>query len=80
MQTDISDIAGLNQEEHEVMVGLLQAWIAFLELPDLRPDDTSDFRQAIHTCQRLLAIRIVRRAYPEFWGVRATEVGANETQ
>ena len=72
MQVTVSGTAqpdsGLTSEEAKVLAGLVAAWTAFTELPAVHPDHLDDFRQAIHTAQRILAIRVVQRMFPGAWG------------
>lgn len=58
---------GLSDNEGAVMDALLEAVAAWDELPVQHPDDGAEFYAAMHKLQDLLAVRIVRRAYPEGW-------------
>lgn len=49
--------AEMDDKETEVMSKLAEAWNAYLELPTLHADDQTDFRQAIHQAQRIVASR-----------------------
>lgn len=66
----MSEQNGMTPEETEVMNALVRAWNCFLELPEAPPlsDDMRDFRRSIHECQRMIAMRVIRRQYPGFWG------------
>lgn len=57
---------GLTPEEEAIMAALVRAWDGYCALPNVTIDGP-DFRQAIHTCQRILATRIVARDYPDYW-------------
>lgn len=59
--------SGLNAVEAMVAEGLVLAWNAFCELPDVEADDLTDFRHAINTAQRILQSRIVAREHPSAW-------------
>lgn len=59
--------SGLTLDELEVMEKLTEAYKAFLKLPRQHPDEVRDFVDGIHRCQDTLAVRIVRRHYPQFW-------------
>ena len=60
---------GLTDEERVVMDSLIFAWNQFLELEVQHPSDAPDFADGIHRCQQSLALRVVRREYPEGWYV-----------
>jgi hypothetical protein len=60
-------LSGLTQEDQQVMDSLVEAWCIFVSLPDRNPDETNDFRAAIHACQRILAVRSMKRLYPNYW-------------
>lgn len=57
---------GLSKAEAKCMDSLVAAWNSFLPLGERNKDDMDDFRRAIHECQRILAMRIVRRHNQEF--------------
>lgn len=59
---------GLTEKEQLIMDGLVKAWNEFAALDDHQGDDLRDFRKIIHEGQRILAVRAMRRHYPEFWG------------
>jgi hypothetical protein len=59
--------SGLRADEQIVMNSLIAAWEGYVKLPVQHPSDQQEFLRALHECQRLLAIRIVRRAYREYW-------------
>jgi hypothetical protein len=70
--------SGLGADEQIVMNSLLAAWEGYVKLPVQHPSDQQEFLRALHECQRLLAIRIVRRAYREYWRNDAdTLMGSN---
>lgn len=52
------------QENQEMIVrdALINAWNSFVLLESTHPDDLPDFRRAIHECQRILAMRQLRRS------------------
>lgn len=60
---------GLTDEEGMVMDALITAWNQFLELEVQHTSDAPDFADGIHRCQQSLALRVVRREYPEGWYV-----------
>lgn len=51
----------LTDDESKVMVGLVEAWNAFLALPVEHPDDIDEFRRGIHALQFMLLSRPTRR-------------------
>lgn len=58
------------QEENREAItlnALAEAWNVFVLLKSTHPDDLPDFRRAIHECQRILAIRKLRRLDSSTW-------------
>lgn len=49
------------------MDNLIAAFNKFSMLNRQHPDEMRDFVDGIHKCQDILAVRIVRRVYPEGW-------------
>jgi len=60
----------MNDGERDVMDSLVMAWNCFVKLHQTHPDDITDFRQSIHECQRILAVRQLRRTEPDVWPTR----------
>ncbi len=60
-------------EETNVLNGLTKAWNAFVLLESTHPDDLPDFRRAIHECQRILAVRQLRRIDPTWVTIKGRE-------
>ena len=58
---------GLTLKEAFVLQALVDAWNAFVQLPDSKDSDNKAFADAIHTAQRLIALRVARRADPDVW-------------
>lgn len=56
---------GLTTEEGFVMDHLIEAWNHFVSLKREHPSEINDFADGIHKCQYQLAMRILRRDYPE---------------
>lgn len=56
---------GLTDEEGEIMDLLVAAWNKFNQLEREHPSEINDFADGIHKCQYQLAMRILRRDYPE---------------
>lgn len=55
---------GLTEQEGVVMDSLVNAWNEYIKLEKEHPSDLEIFGNGIHTCQQMLAMRIVRRDYP----------------
>lgn len=51
----------ITKAEEDVIGHLVDAWNAFLKLPVEHPDDTTEFRHAIHAAQREILSRSGRR-------------------
>lgn len=51
----------LDPKEQAAIIALADAWNAFLKLETLHPDETSDFRFAIHAAQTIVMARPVQR-------------------
>jgi hypothetical protein len=62
-----SDRSGFNAYEQKCMDHLIDAYHAFLVLPLTHPDERRDFVSSLHRLQDLLAVRIVRRMYSDYW-------------
>ena len=65
---DPSLVSGLTEDEQQVMDYVVAAWNAFGSLPEQRVDHLAQVRCAVHKIQQVLALRIVRRNYSEYWG------------
>ena len=65
---------GLTLEEGEVMDALNLAWNKFIMLKTQHPSDLPEFKNSIHRCQDLLAVRIARREYPNGWPTYQSQV------
>lgn len=59
--------AGLTTDEEAVMTKLLECYGLFLKLDREHPDEIRDFVDGVHRIQGILAMRAVRRSYPEGW-------------
>lgn len=60
-------IDGLDEQEGKVMDALVLAIGEFRKLKMQHPNENLDFINGIHQCQYVLAIRNVRRDYPDGW-------------
>lgn len=58
---------GLPPEEQSIMDNLVSAWNKFIKLEKQHPCDINEFGDAIHRLQGLLAMRPLRRQYPDYW-------------
>ena len=56
---------GLTEQEGKVMDSLVNAWNEFTKLERTHPSELTDFGGGIHKAQYQLAMRIMRRDYPE---------------
>ena len=53
--------------EKMVLDNLVQAWNDFVSLENRSDDDNTEFRDAIHRAQQLIALRVARRVDPDIW-------------
>ena len=51
----------------------MKSYGEFLEMERQHPDEMRDFVDCIHRIQDILAVRIVRRSYPEYWPTHKIE-------
>ncbi len=58
---------GLLQAEQSIMDDLVSAWNKFLEIETQHPMDTEEFGISIHRLQGILAMRPLRRQYPDYY-------------
>jgi hypothetical protein len=58
---------GLTRDEDRVMTLLMRTYRAFLSLDREHPDEMREFVDGVHRIQGVLAMRVVRRAYPQGW-------------
>ena len=58
---------GLTPEEGSVMDDLVSAWNKFIKLEKQHPCDINEFGDSIHKLQGILAMRPLRRQYPDYW-------------
>ena len=61
---------GLTIYEGIIMDHLVEAWNGFSNLERQHPSDLGDFADGIHKCQHQLAMRILRRDYPEGYPIK----------
>jgi len=53
--------------EKAVVSSLVDSWNKFLALGHHTTDDLNEYRDAIHRCQQIIALRVARRADPDIW-------------
>jgi hypothetical protein len=66
-EPDAAPAPGLNAGERDCLDLLAQAWNLFAALEDKHPQDDAEFCKAIHDLQKLIALRVARRADPGVW-------------
>lgn len=64
---DVSSISGLRKQEEIIMEHVANAHGEFLKLQSTHPCENTDWTNAIHTLQSILAMRVMRRNYPKYW-------------
>ncbi len=57
---------GLTEPEYEVIMHLAAAWNKLMEL-ETDITSRSAFVHGLHQAQRVVGMRVLNRAYPEFW-------------
>lgn len=63
----INEKSGFTSQEQKCHDYLMKSYGEFLEMERQHPDEMRDFVDCIHRMQDILAVRIVRRAYPGYW-------------
>ena len=61
------------------MDALVIAWNGYVALEMQHPSELGDFANGIHTCQKNLAMRIVRRDYPDTYPIKTKRGNWNES-
>jgi hypothetical protein len=61
----MSDVC-LTAKEKEILNLLVDAWDKYLLL-ETKESNINDFFSSINNCQRLIGLRVARRADPDFW-------------
>jgi hypothetical protein len=63
-----SPYLGLTDNEKLVLKHLGEAWNSFINIAEGKhPDHNHEFKDAIHRCQHIIAIRVAQRINPEVW-------------
>lgn len=57
----------LRDKEELILTYLAKAWEEFSNLENKHPMDDNEFCTAIHDAQKMIALRVARRANPEIW-------------
>lgn len=55
----------MTPEEQKISDDIVSAWNGFVKLEPTHPDDIDEFRMAIHSLQKIIGMRILRRDYPD---------------
>jgi len=63
----VNSKGGLTEQEKEISDHIVAAWNGFINLTPSHPDDKMEFFHGIHTLQKTLGMRVLRRDYPDFW-------------
>lgn len=56
----------LTSKEKKILNILAEAWNDFISLENTS-DDIQEFKDSIHSCQKLIALKVARRVDPDFW-------------
>jgi len=62
-----SPVTGLTFDEQMCMNALVKAYRIYSKLPKDHPMENIEFTTSLHRLQDLLAIRVVRRSFPNGW-------------
>ena len=57
----------MTDKELEIANHIVAAWNGFINLKQSHPNDKYEFHQAIHTLQKTLGMRVLRRDYSDYW-------------
>ncbi len=63
----MKEVPNLTDEEKVVLHHLSSSYNEFVKLPVMHPNHQTEFMQHIHELQRLVGIRVARRADPDIW-------------
>lgn len=67
----------ISEKEKAVLDNLKDAWNGFLDLPVQHPDERIQFAIAIDACEQLIALRVARRAEPDFFATYEASCNAS---
>jgi hypothetical protein len=59
--------SSLTEAERDLLRRLGECWNLFTSLEKRSEADNSEFVDAIHRCQQIVALRVARRVDPEVW-------------
>lgn len=62
-----SDSVKLNLDESQILNFLKEAWNGYQKLENKSDADDTEFLDAIHRAQQIIALRVARRADPDVW-------------
>lgn len=68
---------GLTPEEQGVMDKLMECYELFLKMDREHPDEIRNFVDGVHKIQDILALRVIRRCYPQGWPTYDLMQGVN---
>ena len=57
----------MKTQEKKVLDLLVDAWNEFIKLNEEHPDEQEDFKDGIHKCQYIIAMRIAREHEPKIF-------------
>lgn len=66
-ENDVDGVSGLTRVEALTMDYLVDAYAQWVTLPNRDAQDNDDFVYHLHALQSLIAVRLARRAYPQYW-------------
>lgn len=64
---EVESSYGLTEVEKQALRHLEDFWNLYLELPGYDADDMRVIRDAVHTIQSIMAVRVAKRVDPDFW-------------
>ena len=68
---------GLTLEEQGIMDKLMECYELFLKIDREHPDEIRNFVDGVHKIQDVLALRVIRRCYPQGWPTYDLKQGGN---
>lgn len=60
----------ITKEEKKIMTSLVNAYNLYIKLEVQHPGEQLDFTNGIHMCQKLLSIRVARKAEPKMFAIK----------
>ena len=71
---DVDPVSGFTEPEKRCHDALMESYHEFVKLTREHPDEMREFLDAVHRIQSILATRVIRRVFPDYW-VRYEKVG-----